>query len=225
MVPVRKPRPSGEYATYEMPRSRQVGSVSSARVPVEERVLGLHGADRMHGVRARDGGRRGLRQADVAHLALLDEPRHRAHRVLDRHLGVDAVLGVEVDDVDAEPLQARVARPRHVGGAAVDEVALAVRALDLAELGGEHDLVAPSLDRAAEQLFVLAPAVHVRGVEEVDPEVERLVDHGDRLGVVPLAVDARHGHAAEPDGRDAERAVPERAIVHDDLLSWGSVVR
>ena len=52
---------------------------------------------------------RGLGQAEVAHLALLHQLGHGAHRLLDRRVGVDAVLVVEVDHLDAEPLQALVA--------------------------------------------------------------------------------------------------------------------
>ena len=90
----------------------------------------------MHLVRAADGFRARFGQAERAHLALLDEPLHRAHRVLDRRVGVDAVLVVEVDDLDAEALQARLAGLHHVLRPAVDAL-LAVGELHLAELGGD----------------------------------------------------------------------------------------
>ena len=54
--------------------------------------------------------RRRLGEAEVAHLALAHELGHGADRLLDRHRRVDAVLVVEVDVVDAEPLQRRLAR-------------------------------------------------------------------------------------------------------------------
>jgi hypothetical protein len=57
----------------------------------------------VHRVRAADRLRRGLGEPEVADLALLDELRHRADRLLDRTVSVDAVLVVEVDVVDAEP--------------------------------------------------------------------------------------------------------------------------
>jgi hypothetical protein len=62
---------------------------------------------------------------------------------------VDAVLVVEVDDVDAEPLQRRVAAGAHVLGRPLmprKPPAVAASA-HVAELGGEHDLVAPARDR------------------------------------------------------------------------------
>jgi len=123
------------------------------------------------------------------------------------------VLVVEVDRVHAEAPQARVACLQDVLRLAVDAGG-AVGLAQVAELGREHDLVAAPPERLAEQLLVVAPAVHVRGVEEVHAEVDRPVDDRDRLRVVALAVRAGHGHAAEADGRDPERAVAERSIVH-----------
>ena len=98
---------------------------------------------------------------------------------------VDAVLVVEVDVIDAEPLQARVARAAHVLGLAVDAaVARAVRVAHDAELRGEDDLVAAIADRPADELLVRERAVDVGGVEEVDAELERAMDRRDRLGLV-----------------------------------------
>ena len=54
--------------------------------------------------------RRRLGQAEVAHLASPHQLRHRADGVLDRRVGIDAVLVVEIDHVDPESPQAVVAR-------------------------------------------------------------------------------------------------------------------
>src|SRR5262249_32769082 len=110
----------------------------------------------------------------------------------------------------------------YVLGPAVDEVALAVGAPHLAELRGHDGPLPPALQGPAEQLLVVAPAVHVGAVQEVDPAVEGLVDHGDRLGVVAGAVDAGLRHAAQSDGRALEVAVSELAMAHGALLSGGS---
>ena len=95
----------------------------------------------MHLVRAADGLGLGFAEAECAHLARLHQFAHGADRVLDRHLGIDAVLVVEVDHVDAQSLQARIARRLHMGGTAIHAVG-AARLLRLAEFGGQHDLVA-----------------------------------------------------------------------------------
>src|SRR2546430_6943529 len=68
----------------------------------------------MHGVRPADRGRRGLRKAEVADLALADQVGHRPDRLLDRHIRVHAVLIVEIDVIDAESLERGVTRRSHV---------------------------------------------------------------------------------------------------------------
>src|SRR5205807_4893479 len=113
--------------------------------------------DRMDLVRAADRRRTRLGQSQCPYLALLDEPLHRARRLLDRHLGIDAVLVIQIDHLDAEALQARLAGAHDVLGPAVD-VLLSLRGLHLAELGGDDDAVAPTAQRSSEQLLVVPPA-------------------------------------------------------------------
>jgi hypothetical protein len=64
------------------------------------------------------------------------------------------------------------------------------------DLGREHDVVAPVLQRLADDLLGLAARVHVGGVDEVDPRVEGAVDDLDRVVVVRVAPAAEH-HGAE----------------------------
>jgi hypothetical protein len=212
---------SGEETAAE----RRVGDVGDpelatgrqcllGRVPIQQRVLALHRAQRMDGVGAPDGCRRRLREAKVAYLSPVDEPRHGPHRILDRNLGVYPVLVVDVDRVDPEALEARIACASDILGPPIHQVALAIRTLHLTELGGEHHLVAPPLERSSKQLLIVAPPVHVRRVDEVHPQVQSLMDDGDRLDIVALAVGAGHGHAPEPDGRDGQIAIPKLAVMH-----------
>ena len=136
----------------------------------------------MDGVGAADRLGRRLREPQEADLAGIDELGHRADGLLDRDVGVDAVLVVEVDVVDAQAPQRRVARVHHVLGAAVDAARRGVLGVaDDPELGGQHHLVAPVGDRLADELLVGVRPVHVGGVEQRDPELERAVDRGDRL--------------------------------------------
>jgi hypothetical protein len=133
----------------------------------------------------------------VPHLAGGDELGHRTDGLLDRRRLVDAVLVVEVDVVDAEPLQRRVARLADVVGGSGDAEVLAVVAAHVAELCGEDDLVPAVGDGPTDKLFVDERAVHVRGVKESDAEVQCAVDDGDRHVVVRRAVELAHAHAAE----------------------------
>ncbi len=85
---------------------------------------------------------------------------------------------VEVDVVGAEPGQAVLDGRAHVGGATPPLVTL----VGCAELGGQHDLVAPRPERGAEVRLALGAAVDVGGVEEGDAGIERGADDGSGLG-------------------------------------------
>src|SRR5262245_15214247 len=126
-----------------------------------ERILGLQRAQRMHRVGAADRLGTGLAEAEVAHLALLDETRHGADRVLDRNVGIDAMDVIEVDRVDAEPLEACLAGDRHVLGLAVDAAALPAWPANVAELAGYQEFVALALDGLSDQLLVDAGRVGI----------------------------------------------------------------
>src|SRR5712691_8127436 len=167
------PDVSGEEASPERRVRDKTDAQLAARgqdlvldVARPQRILGLQRGDRMDPGCALERLRPGLREAEIAHLAGLDQPRHRAHRLLDRHVRVDAVQVVEVDVVDAELREARLAGGAHVLGPAVGVV-------DVTELGADDDVVAPAFQRAAEHALVLALHVAVCGVEERDAQVHR----------------------------------------------------
>jgi hypothetical protein len=85
----------------------------------------------------------------------------------------------------------------------------------VAELGRQQDLVADALDRAADQLLVGAGRVGVGSVEEASPHLGGSRDGGGGRCRIGRAVDRRHAHAAEPDGRDCERlGLSEGAHLH-----------
>src|SRR4051794_16057075 len=148
-----------------------------------------------------DALRPGLAQPQIPDLALFDEPGHCADGILDRHCRIDPVLIIKIDDIDTEPLEARIARLSNIAGAAVNTVG-AARPAGLAEFGRDHDAVAPTLQCPAEELLVLAPPIHVRAVEMIDAELDSPVDEPDPGLVVARAVDAGQRHAAEPNCRD-----------------------
>ena len=158
----------------------------------------------MHRLRAPDGRGRSFREAEVAHLARLDELLHRADRLLDRRVGIDTMLVVKVDRVNAEPLERRVAGRVDVLGLAVSAEPRAVGCADVAELRREHDLVAPARYRLADELLVRADAVHVCRIEERHADLERSVDRRDRLSLIRGTVELGHPHAAEALSGDLE---------------------
>src|SRR5687768_14228810 len=100
----------------------------------------------MHPMGAPDRADRRLGEAEVAHFSLAHELGHRADSVLDRSARIDAMLIVEVDGVDAEPLERCIARLAHVLRTAVDSPECAVVGIaDVAELGGDDDAITLSL--------------------------------------------------------------------------------
>src|SRR5439155_1607453 len=101
----------------------------------------------------------------------------------------------QVDGVDAQPLERRVAGGADVLRPAVHAPETAVRAAHIAELLGQRHLVAPACDGAADERFVRERAVHIGGVQEGDSQVEGPVNRGDGFGVVPTGVELGGGHA------------------------------
>ena len=67
-------------------------------------------------------------------------------------------------------------------------------------------------DSAGDQLLVDHRTVELGGVQEVDAELQRPVDGGDRLALVGLAVERRHAHAAEAEAGDLEAG--QRYVLH-----------
>src|ERR1700730_17571709 len=104
---------------------------------------------------AADIGDAGLGKTEKSRFALLDQITHRACHLLDRHGRIDTVLIEEIDIVGAEAAQralhrlADLLRPAGSFGA---DLLSALKAK--AKLGGDHHLVAPALERPAEQFLV-----------------------------------------------------------------------
>ena len=86
---------------------------------------------------------------------------------------------VQVDVIGAEAAQAVLDLP-HDPDARVPLV-VASRTHPAVHLRGEDHLVAPALQRAADDLLGLAVGVHVGRVHEVDAAVDRRVDGGDAV--------------------------------------------
>jgi hypothetical protein len=124
----------------------------------------------------------------------VDEVRQRGQRLLDLHVRIVAVDLIEVDPVGVQPPQGVLDRPHDPAPGAAAAVGVVAHRVE--ELRGEDDVVAPALERLADDLLGLAGAIDVRGVDEVDPGVERGVDDPDRLLVIRVAPGAEH-HRAE----------------------------
>jgi len=140
----------------------------------------------------------------VADFSHLDEPRHGADGLFDRGVGVNPVLVVEIDHLDAEPLQALVRALAHVFRPARHAAHRRIGGPHDAELGGNDDRGATTRDRASDEFLVMTHAVHVGGVQEGTAKIDRAVDRRDRFPLIRRAIELRHAHAAEAEGGDVE---------------------
>ena len=137
----RRHRPAEDPATQRRERHEADPEFAQRRQDfvldpaVEQRVLALHGRERVHRVRPADRRRGRLGQPDVPGLARGHDLRERADGLLDRHLRVHPVQVVQVDVVPAQPRQARIDRAAHVLRPPVHLAALD----DEPDFGGEHD--------------------------------------------------------------------------------------
>ncbi len=220
---------TGDGAGQHPPAQRRIGHEADPQLAADRQdvvldeaapqgIFGLQGGDGMHRVGPAEGVDAGLRQAEEAHLALLDQPFHGADGVLDRHRRIDPVLVVEIDGLDPEALQALLAGLHDVFGPAVDPEAAIGGAL-VAELGGDHRLAAIAIRQGPlQQLLIGAQAVHVGGVQEVRAPIQRFAHRGDGFIFVESAVDRGHGHAAEPQGGNLQPLPAELAHLHVGVL-------
>jgi hypothetical protein len=150
----------------------------------------------------------------VPDLALGHQLGQRAHGVLDRRVGIDPVLVVQVNVVGAEPLERALHGRADVGRAAVEMPRALARVRDHAELGGQHDLVALAPQRLPDQFLVPERTVDLGRVDERDAQLDRPMDGADRLGVIQVvrAVGPGHGHCAKADPGDVQ--VSQLDVLH-----------
>src|SRR5205085_3098087 len=180
------------------------------------RVLRLQGGDRMDTLRAPDRVGSCLGKPEVADLALGDELRHGADRVLDGRVRINAMLIVEIDVVDAEAPQGALARAPHVVRTPIHTEVCAIGRAHVAELRRDDDVVAAPLDRATNELLVREWAVHVGRIEKGDSELDGARDRPQGFPVVTARVEVRHAHATEAKGRAGKTFGAERASLHNE---------
>src|SRR5579884_2097754 len=105
-------------------------------------------------------------EADPANVAIPHQLADRADRVFDRHVAVESRRTVDVDVIDAEPLEGIREKVLHGSRSRVVSNEGARRVSHAAELDAEHDIVAPPLrERVTDEQLVVPLTVKVPGVE------------------------------------------------------------
>jgi len=159
--------------------------------------------------------RGGFGEADVADFALANEIGESADGFLDGSFGIDAVLVVQIDRVDAEALEAGVAGGANVSGRAVDAAKGCVGFVaDDAEFCGEEDFISDTANGLADENFIVTVAVYVGGIEKGHAEIERAMDGSDRFGILTSAIEFGHAHATEAERGDEGAVFTEMTDLH-----------
>ena len=154
----------GGDADAELAASRQDLFLDAAR---DQRIFDLQVGDRVHGRGAADRLGADLRQADMPDIACLHQIGDRADRILDRHIRIEPRRPVDVDMVDAQPLQRIGAKVLTAAGRASKPIQAADGIAHAAELDADQRLVAAAAgQRLGDQHLVVAHAVEIAGVDQ-----------------------------------------------------------
>ena len=169
------------------------------RAAIGQVVAVLHRDDRHDApgrLDVRDGD---LRQADVANLPLALQIAEDAELVRCGNGRVDAVELEQVDPLDAEPAQAHLAFLPQILGPAQRRPLVRPRPCQ-PSLRGDDESGRVRMQRLADQILADVRAVRVRGVDQVDAELDRAPQDGERLlAVGRLAPDAGAGDLHRPE--------------------------
>jgi hypothetical protein len=188
-----------------------LGDPAAQRLVLPGAQLDLDGRDLGDAQRFLELAGRHVAEPDALHQPVATQGGQRAHAGGERHPRVRSVELVEVDALDPQRAQARLARAGQVPGPAVGDPA-AVGA-GQAALGRDPDarpVARPGRERPGDQPLVVArlalvERVRVGRVEERDPGVERRVERGQAARLVPAWI---RGEAHAPDREGGLRHGP-----------------
>src|SRR5258708_22159680 len=154
----------------------------------------------MDGMGEADVGYTGRGKAEKAYFSLLDQITYRTGHILHRHLWIDTVLIQQVNVIGLESLERAfdgltdILRPARCFGADL----LAVLETK-AKFGGDDYLVAPALERPAEQLLVGEGTIALGRIEEGASDLDGTVKCSDRFFLIRRTIGLAHGHTTETD--------------------------
>ena len=184
-----------------------------------ERVFALKRRDGLDGVRAANRLHACFGQSEMLHFAGLDQFLDRARNVFDGHIGIDAVLVEQIDEVGLETLERGVGDFADVVRPAVETALSALDPDFESKLGGDDDVLAKRRERLADQVFVRVWPVNFGGIEERHPR-----STAARMSLMPPACRwAGHSPGSDPCNRArglTRRDCCFRVCVSAWLLLW-----
>src|SRR5262245_64736937 len=113
-----------------------------------------------------------LRKANVSYIPGLYQIGDCSNRVLDRNRRVETRRTVDIDMIHTKPGETVCYEVFDSRRPCVYPKPFAARSPQCSELYRQYGLGAPSVNRAANQHFVVAGAIEVAGVDQVDAVVE-----------------------------------------------------
>jgi hypothetical protein len=171
-------------------------------------------------VRTADRLRAGFGKTEVPHFALLDQLFHRGCHIFDWHVWINAVLIVQVDGLDLEPLEGALGHLSDVLRPTVEHLLLISLTQFETKFGGDYDLFAEGLERFTDNLLIDC-TVNLSGVEERDAALGGRPDESDCLLLIRCrAVAMAQAHCAVANGRDFQVTISKFPLLHFKLLSF-----
>ena len=143
-----------------------------------------------------------------------DQVADRPGNLFDRHLGIDAVLVVEVDMVGTQPFQRAFDRPANLFRTTAERLP-PLRVDPNAEFSGYDHLVANRRECLADQLLIGKRPVTLRRIEKGNTLFVSPADQGDHLvSVCRRTVAVAHTHATQSDGGHLQFSVSQFPVFH-----------
>src|SRR5262249_2120782 len=122
---------------------------------------------------------------------------------------------VDIDVIGAETLQAVREEILYRLGPPVHADEGVVRCAHAAEFYGQKNVRAAAFESTPQQHFVVAHAVEIPSIEQIDAGVDGRVDSPNALLFVGGAVHTGHSHAAQADCADHWTYGPESPCLHN----------
>ena len=180
----------------------------------------MQGGDRMNGVGPAQRGGRNFRQTDGSDLSLGHQIGHGSHGLLHGNVRIQAVQVIEIDDIDTQPLQAFFAGCGNIFGSPADAHRTVLVSHET-KFGGDQHILATVFQHPGNQGFIVSVAIHIGGVEKIDPQIQGLFHRGQRFFLICRTIGMGHAPAAQADGRHLKMIVSQTACVHRvSPLSW-----
>ena len=193
---------AGEHAVGDADNAQfaQGGQYLIFDVATEQGIFNLQGGNGVNGMGGAQAGGRRLGHAHVAYLAFADQVPQGADHVFQRHIRVHPGGEIKVYVVGVEAAQAVAEKVAYGSGPGVKAYDAAVMIALGAEFDRQEDLVTLTPDRLADQHFIVAAAVEIPRIDEIDAVIYGGPDRGDALIFIRPAVEIGHPHAAQADG-------------------------